>query len=77
MFWGKNFGPKLDYIFVPPGTDVKNAQIIRSSVNGRFPSDHFPITSDIVLRVNNPVEALIDNPLDRSMLQGIGDGRGK
>jgi len=49
MFWGKSFGPKLDYIFVSPDTPVKAANIIRSNINGRYPSDHFPITADIEL----------------------------
>ncbi|MDR0305698.1 MAG: endonuclease/exonuclease/phosphatase family protein [Chitinispirillales bacterium] len=47
MFWGKNFGPKFDYIFVSPDISVKEAAIIRSNIKGRFPSDHFPITADI------------------------------
>jgi endonuclease/exonuclease/phosphatase family metal-dependent hydrolase len=48
MFLGKSFGPKLDYIFVSRDTYVKEASIIRSSVNGRYPSDHFPITAEII-----------------------------
>ena len=53
MFWGKNFGPKLDYIFVSRDTYVKEASIIRSSVNGRYPSDHFPITAEIEFSPNH------------------------
>ncbi|MFP4679900.1 MAG: endonuclease/exonuclease/phosphatase family protein [Chitinispirillaceae bacterium] len=50
MFWGKNFGPKLDYIFVQPETDIVNARIIRSNMNGKWPSDHFPISADVIFR---------------------------
>jgi len=48
MFWGKNFGPRLDYIFVSNDAQIKEASIIRSNVKGRYPSDHFPITAVIV-----------------------------
>ncbi len=49
MFWGKGFGPKLDYIFVNPETKILHSEIIRSNVEGRYPSDHFPITADVRL----------------------------
>lgn len=49
MFWGKSFGPKLDYIFVQPETEVINSQIIRSNEKGKWPSDHFPISADIMI----------------------------
>ncbi|MCL2688742.1 MAG: endonuclease/exonuclease/phosphatase family protein [Chitinispirillia bacterium] len=48
MFWGKSFGPRLDYIFVSNDAKIKDASIIRSNVNGRYPSDHFPITAEIL-----------------------------
>jgi len=41
-------GEKIDYIFVLPGTQVKDAAIIRDQRNGRFPTDHFPVTATIV-----------------------------
>ena len=43
-------GPKIDYILVPPGTDVLAAEINRISRDGRYPSDHFPVTARIVLK---------------------------
>ena len=42
-------GDKIDYILVPPGTEVLDAAIVRTSRDGRYPSDHFPVTARIAL----------------------------
>lgn len=42
-------GDKIDYIFVLPETKVINAKIIREKRDGRYPSDHFPVTATIKL----------------------------
>ena len=42
-------GPKIDYVFVQPGTDVMDAAIVRTSRDGRYPSDHFPVTARVRL----------------------------
>lgn len=42
-------GEKIDYVFVPPGTEVLRAEILRTSRAGRTPSDHFPIVAHIRL----------------------------
>jgi endonuclease/exonuclease/phosphatase family metal-dependent hydrolase len=42
-------GDKIDYILVEPGTEVLEATIVRTSRDGRFPSDHFPVTAVIRL----------------------------
>lgn len=42
-------GDKIDYILVQPGTEVFDAAIVRTSRNGRYPSDHFPVTARIAL----------------------------
>jgi endonuclease/exonuclease/phosphatase family metal-dependent hydrolase len=47
---GTTTGEKIDYIFVEPGTEVMSADIVRTSVDGRYPSDHFPVVSRIRLR---------------------------
>jgi endonuclease/exonuclease/phosphatase family metal-dependent hydrolase len=47
---GATKGDKIDYIFVEPGTEVISADIVRTSVGGRYPSDHFPVVSKIRLR---------------------------
>jgi endonuclease/exonuclease/phosphatase family metal-dependent hydrolase len=47
--FGKTDGDKIDYVFVEPGTEVIAATIIRTSVSGHYPSDHFPITATVRL----------------------------
>jgi endonuclease/exonuclease/phosphatase family metal-dependent hydrolase len=44
---GQTAGPKIDYILVPPGTEVQSAAIVRTSREGRYPSDHFPVTARV------------------------------
>jgi endonuclease/exonuclease/phosphatase family metal-dependent hydrolase len=48
-------GPKIDYVLVQPGTDVPDAAIVRTIRDGRYPSDHFPVTARVrLLYANNP-----------------------
>ena len=47
--FGQTEGDKIDYVLVPPGSEVLDAAIIRTSRNNRYPSDHFPVTARIVL----------------------------
>jgi endonuclease/exonuclease/phosphatase family metal-dependent hydrolase len=42
-------GPKIDYVLVPPATEVLSAAIVRTSRDGRYPSDHFPVTARVRL----------------------------
>jgi endonuclease/exonuclease/phosphatase family metal-dependent hydrolase len=42
---GTEGGEKIDYVLVEPGTDVIRAEIIRTSRNDRYPSDHFPVVA--------------------------------
>ncbi|MCL5281839.1 MAG: endonuclease/exonuclease/phosphatase family protein [Planctomycetes bacterium] len=46
-FKGGRSGNKIDYIFVTPGTEVLQADILHDSKDHRYPSDHFPITAAI------------------------------
>ncbi|ODS54704.1 MAG: hypothetical protein ABS36_10790 [Acidobacteria bacterium SCN 69-37] len=46
--FGETKGDKIDYVLVPPGTQVLDARIIRTSRDGRYPSDHFPVTARIM-----------------------------
>jgi len=52
-FTGFNFGTtggdKIDYVLVPPGTEVLAADIVRTSRNERYPSDHFPVVARVRL----------------------------
>jgi len=47
---GQTSGDKIDFVFVEPGTEVLEAEIVRASRDGRYPSDHFPVTARIRLR---------------------------
>lgn len=40
----------IDFIFVTKGTEVETYKIIRNTVQGIFPSDHYPIVTDIYLK---------------------------
>ena len=44
-FGGRRNGEKIDFIFVPPGVRLLEAEIIRTERNGRYPSDHFPVSA--------------------------------
>ena len=48
--YGETTGDKIDYILVPPGTEVLEAAIVRTSRNDRYPSDHFPVVARVVVR---------------------------
>jgi endonuclease/exonuclease/phosphatase family metal-dependent hydrolase len=43
-------GEKIDYVFASSEWDVVDAQIVRTSRNERYPSDHFPVTATLRLR---------------------------
>jgi len=47
---GRTAGDKIDYVLVPPGTEVLDARIIRTVRDGRYPSDHFPVVARVRLR---------------------------
>lgn len=47
---GQTMGEKIDYIFVEGATEVLTADILRASVDGRYPSDHFPVIARIRFR---------------------------
>jgi endonuclease/exonuclease/phosphatase family metal-dependent hydrolase len=47
--YGKTGGEKIDYVFVQPGTEVLSAEIVRTSRDSRYPSDHFPVAATIRL----------------------------
>jgi endonuclease/exonuclease/phosphatase family metal-dependent hydrolase len=46
-FVGDADGEKIDYIFVETDVIIINADIIRTNTNGRYASDHFPVTAHI------------------------------
>ena len=48
--FGTTGGDKIDYIFVEPATQVLTSEIVRDAVDGRYPSDHFPVVARIRFR---------------------------
>jgi len=53
-FRGGREGRKIDFVLVEPATRVIDASIDHSNVDGRFPSDHFPVGATVILRNGNP-----------------------
>jgi endonuclease/exonuclease/phosphatase family metal-dependent hydrolase len=43
FFCGFRFGPRIDYVFTSPDILVTDANILRNSFDGIYPSDHFPV----------------------------------
>jgi endonuclease/exonuclease/phosphatase family metal-dependent hydrolase len=48
--FGRTQGEKIDYVFVEPGVEVVRAEILRTSHDGRYPSDHFPVVATVRLK---------------------------
>ena len=48
-FKGTRRGNKIDYVFVPPGAKVLEAQILYDNIDGRYPSDHYPVIARLRL----------------------------
>lgn len=46
---GQTSGDKIDYVLVTPGVEVLSAGIDRTARDGRYPSDHFPVTARVRL----------------------------
>ena len=46
---GSRAGSKIDYVFIPPGIEVLEAEILHDQRDGRYPSDHFPVTARVRL----------------------------
>ena len=46
-FNGDSDGDKIDYIFATPDIQPLEATIIRDNKDGRYPSDHFPISAKL------------------------------
>jgi len=46
-FKGETNGDKIDFIFTSKEFEVTRSTIIRKNYNGKFPSDHFPVTAII------------------------------
>jgi len=44
-----SLGDRIDYIFITPGINALDAQVIRDHDRGQYPSDHFPVGATISL----------------------------
>ncbi len=44
-FKGIDTNDKIDYIFISRDFRSKESEIIKTNVNGKYPSDHFPVTA--------------------------------
>jgi endonuclease/exonuclease/phosphatase family metal-dependent hydrolase len=44
-FTGERTGDKIDAVLASPDWDVLEASILRLNEDGRYPSDHFPVTA--------------------------------
>jgi exonuclease III len=45
----KEYGDRIDYIFVPRGTTVIGSGIIYYHADGSYPSNHFPLLCEFEL----------------------------
>jgi endonuclease/exonuclease/phosphatase family metal-dependent hydrolase len=48
-FRGTRKGNKIDYVFVPSSIKVLDAQILYDNIDGRYPSDHYPVNATLRL----------------------------
>jgi endonuclease/exonuclease/phosphatase family metal-dependent hydrolase len=48
-FRGARDGQKIDYVFALPGVKVLGAEIVYFNRDGRYPSDHYPVTAELLL----------------------------
>ncbi len=44
-FKGDTTGDKIDFIFTSMDFSIRQSEIIRTNYDGKFPSDHFPVTA--------------------------------
>jgi len=50
-FRGSRQGNKIDYVLAPPAIQVLEAQILYDNIDGRYPSDHYPVTARLRLPI--------------------------
>lgn len=56
-FTGERSGDKIDAVLVSPDWMVTEATIVRSNDDGRYPSDHFPVTAVVRLAADESQSA--------------------
>lgn len=48
-FKGRKDGDKIDFVLAPASVKVLEAEIVDDNVDGRYPSDHFPVTARVAI----------------------------
>lgn len=48
-FKGRRQGEKIDYVFAPSDVEVVETEILHDNIDGRYPSDHFPVNARLRL----------------------------
>ncbi len=56
-FTGKASCPKIDHIAISEHAQALNVNIDRHALNGRYPSDHFPVTATIRVSTKKPISS--------------------
>jgi endonuclease/exonuclease/phosphatase family metal-dependent hydrolase len=51
-FRGGRQGNKIDYVLAPRTIEVLEAQILYDNIDGRYPSDHYPVTARLRLPIS-------------------------
>jgi len=51
-FRGGRRGSKIDYVLAQPSALVIEAQILYDNIDGRYPSDHYPVTARLRLPIS-------------------------
>lgn len=71
-FRGPSGNHRIDHIAVPYGTRVERAVVDETNEEGRYPSDHFPVYADVVLRPDpwrlKAVDGWLRDSLDRAVI---------
>jgi endonuclease/exonuclease/phosphatase family metal-dependent hydrolase len=62
--FGRPSGVKIDAVVATEHWETQDAKIVRTQVDGRFPSDHFPVTATLTLREDEVVDVSADESAD-------------
>lgn len=49
-FKGNKNGAHIDYIFVSEDIEIENVEIVNYNIDGRYPSDHYPLVADVKIK---------------------------
>lgn len=56
---GRTLGSRIDFVLHDGSFKTLNAAIVRTNYSGRYPSDHFPVTATLCLRIPEPSGILL------------------